>query len=77
MKELLQLVAVIVGTAAIVLRAEEGTLKKWGYYLGIISVPCWTILEIYYRQWIILPLNILYFWGWFKAYLKWRDNNGK
>lgn len=73
---LLQILTASIGGLAIFLRSIEGH-KKLAYVLGILSCPCWILTEIYYKQYILLPINALYLYGWISAYLQYRRDNEK
>ena len=72
MGEFLQLATAIIGGAAIFFRSFEKT-KHLGYIIGIASSFFWPALEIYYHLWLVLPVNILYLYGWIRSYKIWRN----
>lgn len=63
---IIQIITSVTGGLGIFLRAIP-SLKGLGLIFGCISCPCWVLTEIYYKQWYILPINILYIWGWYKS----------
>jgi len=67
----LQILTALIGGLAIFFRAKS-KYKHLGYILGMLSCPCWVVLEIYYSQWYVLPINALYILGWVNGYLEWR-----
>lgn len=76
---ILQLIVATVGGLAIAIRSMKRH-KLLGCIIGLLSCPCWVALEIYYKQWYVLPVNILYFYGWwysFKEHYNERRNNGR
>lgn len=74
--ESLQFVTALFGGAAIFLRSFERT-KRLGYIVGITSSFLWPVLEAYYHLWLVLPVNVLYLYGWIRSYKIWRKNGNK
>lgn len=56
-----QLGIAVFGILAIILVARK---NKWGFVLGLISVPFWFITSIINRQWGIVILNTAYTVSW-------------
>jgi len=66
---LLQLVCAILGaTAVILVGCKKHSFYRWGYLIGIINTPMWVAVEIFYCQWLLLPINIFYFIGWVQGF---------
>jgi len=74
-----QIICALAGGSAIILVGyKKQSIYRWGYLLGCLNVPMWVAVEIYYCQWYLLPVNILYIIGWltgFKNY--WRKSKRK
>ena len=50
--------------------------ERWGYLTGLISLPCWILMEWYYGQWFFLYLNPIYVVLWGKGLLNhWKLND--
>lgn len=64
---ILQLIVATVGGLAIAVRGFK-KYKLLGCIIGLVSCPCWIALEIYYEQWYVLPVNVLYIIGWWKSF---------
>jgi len=65
---ILQIICAILGASAIVLvGCKRHCLYRWGYLIGIINVPMWILVEILSEQWPLLPVNLLYFYGWIQG----------
>jgi len=74
--ETLQFFTALIGGAAIFLRSFNKT-KHLGFIVGIASSFMWPVLEIYYHLWIVLPVNVLYFYGWVRSYKIWKNERNK
>ena len=66
----------ILTTVASLLTGTLLATKRWrryGYLVGLCSLPLWVALEYFYGQWVYLSLNPLYFaiWG-VGLYRNWR-----
>ena len=62
---LLQIVCASFGATAVVLiGCKRHCLYKWGYLIGCLNAPMWIVVEIYYEQWFLLPINLFYVIGW-------------
>lgn len=62
---ILQIICATIGSAAIILvGCKKHSTYRWGYVLGIINVPMWVLVEIWAAQWPLLPVNVLYLYGW-------------
>ena len=42
--------------------------ERYGYLIGILSLPCWILMEWYYQQWFYLVLNPVYLVLWFRGF---------
>ena len=73
MGHILQIITAILGGSAIFLRSFN-RFKGVSYIIGILSCPCWIATEVYYGQWLLLPVNLLYIYGWVRSYRDWRRN---
>jgi len=62
---LLQIICAMMGGSAIVLvGCKRHSIYRWGYVIGCLNAPVWIFLEIWYAQYFLLPINILYVTGW-------------
>jgi hypothetical protein len=61
--EALQIATVVSSLTVSWLFSKKET-AKWGYLLGLLTLPLWIILEFYYKQWFYLVVNPLYIYLW-------------
>lgn len=71
-----QIICAILGASAVVLvGCKKHSLYRWGYLIGIINVPMWVLVEILCDQWPLVPVNILYLYGWIAGFRNnWKGN---
>ncbi|MBU4367997.1 nicotinamide mononucleotide transporter family protein [Patescibacteria group bacterium] len=62
------------GLSAIILVARK---NKWGFVLGLISVPFWFITSIINGQWGIILLNTAYTASWIYGIYYWFSGRGR
>lgn len=66
---ILQIVCAVLGASAVILvGCKRHSIYRWGYVLGIINVPMWILVEIWATQWPLLPVNVLYLYGWIQGF---------
>lgn len=63
----LQILTAVIGGTAIYLRAKP-KYKLISCTLGLMSTPLWAVVYIYYHQWFLLPISILYLISWAENY---------
>ena len=64
-----QIICAILGASAVILvGCKKHSLYRWGYLIGIINTPMWVFVEVWYGQWFLLPINILYLYGWIAGF---------
>jgi hypothetical protein len=64
--EALQITTIFIGLTTTWLFSTKRT-ARYGYLLGLTTIPVWIILQIYYRQWCYLFVNPFYIYLWAKG----------
>ena len=74
---ILQIVCAIMGASAIVLvGCKRHFIYRWGFLIGLLNAPIWILVEIYYQQYFLLPVNIFYIVGWWYGLKNhWKGNS--
>lgn len=58
--------------AFLLVTRETERCQKLGVVFGFLSNPFWWIMVVATRQWVTIPVHLLYTYGWIrKAYVLW------
>jgi hypothetical protein len=64
---LLQIAILLFSVPAMILITGDGTLARWGWWLGLASQPFWIAATWRARQWGMLVLAIMYTGLWLRG----------
>jgi hypothetical protein len=62
----LQISTVICSLLTTWLLSRKGK-EKWGYLVGLCTIPSWILMELFYRQYFFCSLNPIYIVLWWRG----------
>lgn len=75
---LTQIVAGIIGASAVWMVGRKKSWYRWGYIVGIISQFTWLAMYLYYEQYYILPVLLIYGYAWGTGFINhWIKSRGE